>query len=202
MKPIDEYPLLCTVMVPSRKRPDGLIRVVNSITASADRGDYEVLVRVDEDDHVSIALKEQLESNPHVKVSVGKRLGYDRLDTGYYTELAKAGGGRWVWIMNDDMVVSGPWCSELIKVPLSGFYGQPGTHQLNKSAYGNDTRSGCPLFVQGCWEFAGWDCIPMKADYILTAKLEELGWHAAFLNHVKVWHDWAGSDANIAHHKL
>jgi glycosyltransferase involved in cell wall biosynthesis len=185
--------LLCTIMIPSRKRPDGLDRCITSVVETAsDEGNYEILVRIDDDDDTNSEVIEKYKDHPIVKITTGPRLGYDQLDTGYYTQLANSGRGKWCWIVNDDMVfITEPgvkWDRAMKHVPPSHII-QPEIHGLRQSKYAYDNRTGSPCFQNGCWIQAGWPHIPPKADYVLTQKLEEMGWKPWFISGLTIWHD-------------
>lgn len=191
--------MLCTVMLPTRRRPNEALRCIDSLFSSATSPDWECIVWIDDDDMEMLALKPSLESRG-VRVYVGPKLGYSLLDRGYYTLIAYHALGRWVWIMNDDMVVSGDWMGKLASAPTHQTFCQPEIHGLGGSRYHNDNRTGCPLFLNGCWKEAGWHTVPEKADYNLTDKLERLGWHCHFLAGVMVWHDRGNNAEYDAHH--
>lgn len=175
-------------MIPSRGEPVKLMRAIMSIYDSASSRDYEVIVWLDDDDEASLKILPELHKSG-CRVFIGPPLGYDLLDRGYYTLCAYHAKAPWVWIFNTDMCVSGDWLEELKSVPRVDNFCQPEVHKLGNSIYPKDNRTGCPIFRWGSWLVAGWHTIPAKADYVLTAKLEEMGWSCHFLPGVTVWHD-------------
>lgn len=193
-------------MIPSRKRIAGLLHCVDSVLKTSVGSDYNVLIRLDDDDAESIYAAQTLfKGHPVVTVIVGPRLGYSNLDTGYYTELARIGGATWCWIMNDDMEVIAEdgrnWYDELKKVPTQKHYVQPETHRLGGSTYSRDNRTGSPIFLNGCWKECGWGTIPEKADYILTQALDMRNWWCSFLEGITVWHHRGTNEEYVKEHQ-
>jgi hypothetical protein len=193
---------LVTVMLPSRGRPISLLNTVDSVNASARGKDYEILVRLDNDDEMSLAIIPLLEEKG-CKVFVGERLGYAKLDTGYYTELANASNSHWVWILGDDAQVDGPWDAELAKVPLAGFIVQPEISKLGLSTYPRAEAQAFPILVKDCWKLVGSDVIPQAADVNLHIMLtKQLGWKTWFLPGVTFWHHEATPEELAKHRQL
>jgi len=183
---------LVSIMLPSRGKPGMLMRCVESIYSSASQpllsNMWDLIVWLDDDDTESLNLKPRL-MLMGVRVFVGPKLGYDLLDRGYYTLCAYHSHAPWVWILNDDMVLSGDWLTKLLEANRENTFCQPEIHGLGTSNYHKDNRTGCPIFLNGCWTKFGWHTVPAKADYILTDRLEKEGWQCHFLEGVKVWHD-------------
>jgi hypothetical protein len=82
---------MISVLVPSRERPELLGRSIDSLGD----GDFEVLIRVDDDDP-------RLDGYARFpNVAVGPRHGYQGLHH-YYNELAGRARGDWLFLWNDD----------------------------------------------------------------------------------------------------
>jgi glycosyltransferase involved in cell wall biosynthesis len=88
---------MISVLVPSRERPELLERSVDSLG----QGEFEVLVRVDEDDPCLDAYA------GFPNLVVGPRHGYQGLHH-YYNELAARARGDWLFLWNDDCVMETP----------------------------------------------------------------------------------------------
>lgn len=189
-------------MLPTRKRPDKVMRCIESIYSSASYEDWEMVVAIDDDDAETLKLRSRMLEFPRLKIFVGPKLGYDLLDRGYYNTISYLTEARWVFVCNDDMTLSGDWLNGLRNAPNERAFCQPEIHGLGNSEYPNDNRTGSPFFLHGSWREAGWEVFPQKADYILTAKLEEMGWPCHFLKGVKVWHDRGHNHEYDEHHKL
>jgi hypothetical protein len=85
---------MISVLVPSRERPDLLARSIDSLG----EGEFEVLVRVDEDDP-------RLDAYSRFPgVVVGPHHGYAGLHH-YYDELAARANGDWLFLWNDDCIM-------------------------------------------------------------------------------------------------
>lgn len=189
---------LCSVMIPSRKRIKKLIHSLNTVAMSATGQDYEVLIRLDEDDAESIGSISYLQEQFRAQVEVGPRLGYNALDTGYYCQLEQRAGGTWAWIAGDDMEVDGDWMGELRKVPESGFIVQPEFSKLGASTYHRAEAQAFPIFPRFCWKQFS-KGFPAPFDTAGSDLLKRNRWRTAFLQGVTFWHDRASEDEIAAH---
>lgn len=86
--------MIVSVLVPSRQRPELLARSIDSLGG----GDFEVLVRLDEDD------PRLVDYAGLGSAAVGPRHGYPSLHN-YYNELARRASGEWLMIWNDDCLM-------------------------------------------------------------------------------------------------
>jgi hypothetical protein len=84
-----------SVICPSRQRAELLQYSITSLGPV-----HEILVRVDDDDP-ELELYQQ---NKDIFLSVGKRLGYERLNE-YVNELSEDSTGDWLLLWNDDAVM-------------------------------------------------------------------------------------------------
>lgn len=179
--------MLCSVMIPSRKGGQRLFATLSSILKAADTiQDYEVLVRLDDDDAASLASVSLLEA-AGVRVFVGPRLGYANLDTGYYAGLEQEAKGQWVWIAGDDLEVTGDWLGELRKVPTHGYIVQPEISKLGGSTYHRAEAQGFPIFPRFCWKQYA-NTFPKPFDTQGDLLLKQNGWQTWFLPGVCMWH--------------
>lgn len=183
---------LCSVLIPSRWRTEKLFRCVESIIATAGSDDFDIRIRVDDDDPCSYLCIDELQKSRHVKVFVGPSPGYADLDAKAYTPMAESSSAAWIWIMNDDMIVQKTefgWCELLEKVPTWGHWVQPGIHRLNNSQYPRDERSCAPIFPNGCWRELGiCDIIPTPCDAAMPEQLKIRKWTPWFLEGITIWH--------------
>lgn len=138
-------PPICSVLIPSRKRPDRLDKTITSILASvSDPTEIEILVRADHDDTETV---ERFRGDPRIReLHVGDRgTGYASLHI-YYEELCARASGIFIWLMNDDCTLRydglAPgakvphWDRQLTeRLPMWGAIGQPEFYQLGKSSY-------------------------------------------------------------------
>lgn len=193
--------MLCSVLIPSRKRTTKLMRCVRSIVESTPDKNYEMLFRFDSDDLESIALgPELLQVANNAQIFIGPRLGYAALDLGYYSGLEERAQADFVWIVGDDMVAEGDWMIELRKVPKTGYIVQPATSTLGESTYPRAHAQAFPIFPRFCWkQFA--NEFPRPFDTAGDALLKRHGWQTWFLEGVTLHHDEA-TPRELSHHRL
>lgn len=194
--------MLCSILLPTRARPEQLLRTIGSIQQNAEGEDYEILLRMDEDDSVGLTIRAVLEDLPQVRLFVGDRCdGYVSLNSVFYRELEEVALGDWCWIMNDDAVLDGKgWDTKLAQVPLTGYIIQPGTEQLNDSVYHHNPCTGFPCYRRGIWKEAGFEKYPDPCDYKLPPALWDRGYRTWFLDGITVHHQ-RGTDAEQAEHR-
>jgi glycosyltransferase involved in cell wall biosynthesis len=93
-----------SLLIPTRNRLSSLIECVSSFQRYAVYPERnEILLRVDEDDDDTIRY---FKYDPYVKMIIGKRPenGYGGLHH-LYNELYRESTGRYVWVLNDDVIV-------------------------------------------------------------------------------------------------
>jgi hypothetical protein len=184
---------LCNVAIPSNQGADRLFRTVDTLFAASDGCDFEIRIRLDDDNKEQEKIKDWFKDCPLVHVVVGPAYGYNALYTKYWTEMANASEAPWIWTMNDDMEVhkSGVgWDTLLAQVPRTGYFVEPEFHKLNVSVYPKDCGCGAPIFLKDCWKLIGQETLPDAADYTLTAALQrDLGWKPWFLTGITLFHD-------------
>lgn len=94
-----------SVLLPSRGRPE----LLKSSIASLGRGDFEVLVRYDDDD-ATMPLKNVKKNVRQVR---GERVGYGNFHL-MINELAEIATGDWLMLWNDDAIMKTAGWSEII----------------------------------------------------------------------------------------
>lgn len=192
---------LITVMIPTRKRVGKLIATLDQLTASATSRSYEVVVRIDEDDHETIAAIQKIESHPLTEARIGPRFGYARLDSCYFAGMEDRSRTEWVWVGGDDMLVYGDWITELRKVPKTGFIVQPEISKLRTSVYPRAVGQAFPIFPRFCWkQFASE--FPRPFDSVGSELLIANGWKTWFLEGVTMWHDREPDEVIAEHRKM
>lgn len=182
--------MLCSILIPSRGRPEKLMNTIQSFREQAEGNNFEFWIRFDDDDAPSLTLLPSLEAQANVHVLVGPRgRGYADINGIMYRDLERAANGDWMWIMNDDAVIEGEgWDTILDCVPQSGFIVQPELHKLGGSTYHKDHGSGFPCYPRLCWKTLGMPEYPDPCDAILPPFLHSKGWHTYFLPDVAIWH--------------
>ncbi len=181
--------MIVSFICPTRLRPAKLERMVHSVRDTAsDPDSYEIVLRVHSDDQQTIAIIPSLLASGSVVVLIGKPLNYAG-NRRCFSEALRVAYGDWIWIMNDDVVVSGKgWDKQLSEMPVKHI-ACPEVHRTGGSTYLKD--GGCPfhiypreLFPQmngGLW---------MNGDSELGELSRKMGYGTHFLPGIEVWHDW------------
>lgn len=186
-------------MIPTRKRPGKLVDTIKQLYKTASGDDFQIIIRVDDDDLTFNNIRRFLEKFKGIKINVGPRLGYHMLDAGYYAGMEQEATTHWVWIAGDDMLLEGDWLGELRKVPLEGYIVQPEISKLNASTYHFAEGQAFPIFPRECWRKYQ-DSFPVPFDTAGSDLLLANGWRTWFLPGITMWHDRAG-EAEIAEHR-
>lgn len=115
-----DVPLNVSVLVPTRGRPDRLMKSIKSLIDLADNAsELQILIGIDKDDEKTIGglpdeLIPYLNQNRVSYAAVGyDRKGYARLHE-YYNDLAAYCQAKWIMVWNDDAVMKTPgWDSKI-----------------------------------------------------------------------------------------
>lgn len=206
---------LCSVLIPSRARPDRLRKTIRSIWETSDAGRVEILVRFDSDDELSLGIVTEL-ARDGVRVVVGPRgRGYLTLAV-YYEELARIAAGAWIWVMNDDAHIMGHdgrwppcdlaaargWDARLAEIPLVHIV-QPEMYKLGGSGYLHCDGGAFPLVPNGAWRSFGEPHLCEPIDTWLDVILHQRGnWQTRFLKGVAVVHDRDTADVLEEHRRI
>lgn len=188
-------------MIPTRKRLSGLMNTLASIKETATSPNYEILLRVDDDDHDTQSRFDTLKEMG-CRCIVGSRLqGYGSLDKDFYRQLEEDSNGTFVWIASDDMIVFGDWMKALARVPTTGYIVQPAISRLGHSIYPLAEAQAFPIFPRFCWkQFT--DKFPAPFDVNGHLLLKAHGWHTWFLEGVTMWHDRPDEEEIAEHRRL
>lgn len=193
--------MICSVLIPTRKRVDRLIECINSIRETSNIYEVEILLRIDDDDTETISVFHSLrDPNCICIIRPRGKLGYFS-NADYYNELADISKGDWIWIMNDDITVLGAgWDEQLKSIPTEGFIVHAEFHKLNNSLYVNDADGVAPIVPRGCWAKLGYDKIPYPPDAALNQMCRNNGWVSKFLTGITVHHK-RDDDETLAEHR-
>lgn len=215
---------LCSVLIPSRARPERLARTIAAFRALSPPGACEYLVRADDDDPATSQIVAWLErEHGDVRGVIGPRgTGYLLLSR-YYAELSAVARAPWIWIMNDDAypapcrAVAGahpqsrerrarwdaaaPWHEQLAAQPTTGVIVQAELYKLGGSGYYDCDGSAFPIVPRDAWKQAGHaePCEPIDT-WLDQALRVGAGWRTAFLSGVAVVHE-RDDDATLAEHR-
>lgn len=196
--------MICAILLPTRARPDRLHATLRSVFETVvDITAIEILLRLDDDDRAMLDRLQEFRAYPRLRIITGPRgRGYAALGD-FYHELARATNSPWLWMMNDDAIITGRgWDEKLKSVPTTGFIVQPWLHQLGASKYYGDEGGAFPIFPNHSW--AGyWDTFEDPLDTKIDDLLRKrLGWKTHFLPDIGVVHDRDNDDQLAAHRDL
>lgn len=195
--------MICSVLIPSRKRVDRLKKTIESIIATTT--EVEIIVRADIDDKETVDfLKEAYDKKYVDTYIVGERKNgwYSICD--FYQEMVHVSRGTWILVMNDDCTVEGHgWDEKLKSIPANGVMVYPEIHVLGGSTYTNDVGGPFPIVPNKCWEQYGFETIPPVVDLGLYELLvKEHNWNIAFIKGMTGNHQRDNDQQLEAHRKL
>lgn len=182
---------LCSILLPTRKRLPRLLRCMQSIVDSAqDKACFEFCLRLHRDDKETLAALTQLcYAAPQVRIVIGPPERYGNLAR-LYDDCADIAHGKWVWVMNDDVVFQGQnWDVALAGAPADRFIVLPETSRNGGSTYVREMN--CPFMwvPNKCWRQYGIDRFQNQFDSFMWQLLRNNGWGTHFLPDLTVWHD-------------
>lgn len=194
---------ICSILIPTRKRPVALMDCLQSIHDSVDDlRKVEICVRYDQDDDETHVIRAR--NFPFVRHWVrGPRFnGYYSLNK-FYTELAMASKGRWVFLLNDDCQIFGDWIDDLAKVQTTGFIVHPQRYQVGDSMYEKPSITTCPIVPNYSWHSVGLNEIPAVTDAHLVEFMQNVnGWKPTWLPGLHLKHARYPDEVYAAHRKL
>lgn len=194
--------MTCTVIIPSRYRFDKLLTCLESIYSSTDSRDFEVLLKFDTDDDEFKARGHELCVFPKCYfITAVRGGGWAHLDHEVYSVLEDKASGHWIFIGNDDMLVTGDWLNELKRVPETGYLVQPEVSKIGPSTYEKAEGQAFPIVPKHAWKkYSHRYPTPFDSEiHVLLVKLH--GWKTWFLSGVTFWHNRGGDD-EINRHRL
>jgi hypothetical protein len=142
--------------MPSRGRPDGLIRAIQSIQRCSPVGSYECLVRLDDDDGATLMAIHSFLALEGVRIVIGpKKHGYASVCE-FVVELAAIADGQWCAMIDDDVTLEGDWATPLSKIPTTGVFVKTEHYRLELNTHlgiGRPEGWFCPT---NCWQTVGY----------------------------------------------
>lgn len=196
--------LICSFMIPSRKRPAKLNACLETIHNTAATRDFECLVRLDDDDKESDEMVAKWSKLETVKFFYGPRYPYSELHKTQHP-LSEISQGKWLWVFNDDFELicwgGRNWDDVLREVPTTGYYCQPEVHKLNQNHYRRDRRSCGPCVPKDSWKLAG-KVFGAQCDYDIPNGLEAMGWQVWFLAGITIFHNRNSADGIAIEHAI
>jgi len=177
--------MICSCVVPSRGRPFALFALIHTLNESGNPDNFEVVIRLDEDDNKTLAYRATFNGFKNVKLVVGKRLGYGGFST-MCQEAVNASSGKWIWFLTDDCVIGGKnFDQQFDKIPPFGRIVQPEISRLGGSTYIKWEGSNYPALPKE--SLRGIDCSFTDTGLDEYFRLRN-GWTTAFLEGITAWH--------------
>src|SRR3989338_11545070 len=96
---------MISILIPTRGRPDGLLKNLNSLGLARNR--LEALVWVDDDDPELERYKELFQKSSVIKLFIKERVGYNRFHE-MINFLAGQAKYDWYFLLNDDSYMDNP----------------------------------------------------------------------------------------------
>jgi hypothetical protein len=194
---------LCSILIPSRKRPAALLKAIRSIRHTVkDQRRISIAVRYDNDDDETAQFRV---ANPKAADAwiCGPRLnGYFSLNK-FYTELALISPAKWVWLFNDDCQIEGDWIDDLARIPIGGAMVHPIRYQIGESMYVQHAPTTCPIVPNQCWKHFGMSEVPGVTDVHLSELLINIhGWKNEWLPGLHLIHERYPDEVYWQHRKL
>lgn len=177
---------MISILLPSRKRPELLIRCLSSIANNASNpASYEVCLRLHRDDLATIKLLPIILQICPVRVVIGfQHNGYNSL-AWFYQECAAISRGDYVWIANDDVTVNTPgWddvFKEYVRTKKDDAIVMPQTLIMGGSKYIDWLNNPFMFLPNKCWERCGMPRFVNQFDAALWTLLRQHGWRTDFV---------------------
>lgn len=173
---------MISVLLPSRKRPDLLIRCIKSIAETADNKDaFEICLRIHRDDTETISRLPEILSLCTVRVVIGLQHGGYRDLSWFYQESAAISRGGWIWVMNDDVVsMTKGWDTMVGEIPKNVIV-MPERNRVGDSVYINDGSTPFMFIPNKAWEKYGVTRFGTPFDHSLWKLLRDNGWDTIFI---------------------
>lgn len=181
--------MICSILIPTRSRLPRLKETLQSIQDTADQSNYEVILRLDSDDKETILGLNDLNKQFTFKAIIGSRLlGYPSINV-FYSQMAEAATGTWIFILNDDCVLKGKGWDEQLKKIRPTCIVQPEYNQLGSSLYTRTEGGPFPIVPNLIWKTLGYEVIPNPVDIALDQMIRiEKKWRTVFLKGLTVYH--------------
>jgi len=181
--------MLCSVLIPSLWRFDKLKRAIKSFYATADKSQFEMLIRLQENDEESVRRQGELSGfGYNLTVFVGRPKPEGVGNSWLWNDMMQHATGDWHQYWSDDQTISGDWSTQLAALPIKGIVAQPEIHQLNNSRYLSDKLGPTPFIPRDAFTNTGMNELPEPIDTGGVLHLFKNGWNHVFLKGVGVHH--------------
>jgi hypothetical protein len=185
--------MICSILMPTRGRPDRLEKAIDSLYNSvSDLDQIEIILKLDNDDLQSFT---GLKNLKHSKIIVGPRKnGYDSLGD-FYQEMADLAVGKWVWIFNDDVTIEfskteKSWEQQLLEFSSDGIIIHPECFTIYNQVNMHYVGGPFPFVPTNCWKKFNHP-IPNSEpiDHWLHYMLLDAGWETKFIKGMIIHHN-------------
>lgn len=181
---------LVSILIPSLRRFDQLLKSVDSFYATADDPDnFEVIVRLHHSDDESFRRMEEIERDGLI-VFVGRDKKPGEGNAFLWNELAELAKGDWHQYWSDDMTIHGQgWDTLLSKIQPNKVIVHPEIHRLNTSIYLDDEGGPVPFVPSDAFQSCGYNEMPNVPDLSVNEILrDKFKWPVKFLEGIGVYH--------------
>jgi glycosyltransferase involved in cell wall biosynthesis len=194
--------MLVSILLATRNRVPRLLKTIQSIYNTAKSRDFEILLRIDDDDHETLQNLHLLKPYPEVSYIIGSRYeGYISHPI-FMDELVAIAKGEWFFFFDDDTTILGEdWDKQLVLVPTSGKIVHPEFYWLGPSKYPSGSCNPVALCVPNkCWEQYGMDKLQLPIDKQIQELLIANGWTNHWLKDIIAFHE-RDDDETLAEHR-
>jgi len=190
--------MICSVLIPTRRRPDGLHKAIKALHATAKPENFDVWLRIDYDDEETLSRLREFEAYGNVHPVIGPRLTGYMSNGEFVTELAELAKGEWVYFTDDDgFLIGNGWDEQLKSVPKHGFIVHPEFYWLGATAYGNSGSCGvvAAFAPNGCWKEYGEKGLQSPTDaWLDSVMVDRNGWKKWLLKGITWKHERGNED--------
>lgn len=177
--------MICSVLIPSRKRFDHLKRCVQSICDTADMVETEIIVRLHSDDIESVDRLRELDG---AQVIVGEPLLDYTTHGKSFMEMIPLAQGDWIFSPTDDSYITGQGWDEWLKdVEKEKWICAPEWFRNGGSTYHRCSTHPTPIVPRKCGIFNK-DTFAFPHDIHIWRTLRSQGWKPKFIKGMTFHH--------------
>lgn len=195
-------PMLVSILIPTRKRVPRLLKLINSIYATASNPkSFEIILKVDPDDDETLNATRNFNGQVVARVTP-RGIGYG--DSGRYCmEMEEVADGDWCFLIDDDSTVEGKgWDEQIAALPKTGVMASCEFYRLGSSGYGSGSCGVVgPWWPRGAWKQFD-KAIATPPDLALHTLFTKNGWQVHLLKGITYNHDRDPGHLLEAHRKL
>lgn len=196
-----------SILIPSRKRTAALAGAIASFAnTSPPDANYEILVRIDDDDSHSVSVLQDIKIIPKTTVIVGPSIATRTNDGAIrrelnmlYAELSAIARAPWIWIWNDDAWIRGDsWYQQICELKESPALVLTEHSQLHQSYYHGHAGDPFPIIPKDGWKYLGLKVPPEPIDFRMCMFAREANWPEIHLKNTCAVHLWRVGGGGLA----